>query len=242
MSSYRRLLLVFVAGITPALSAQSVADTPPTQNAVVSGVMLLNAYYNDDLVNDRDVPWLASPRHPITGEPLEALGSTVRQSRITLSGWTSDVLGGTVKGEIDLDFFGTNSENGRNELTPRLRRAVGSITWPHAWVVFGQEALPISPFDPSSLSTVGMPGFTGSGNLSRWMPQLRVGVEAGSALRFGVEAAAVAPRFDGLVSEDTQQPDRAEQTRRPFLQGRLLARWGDESTGGEIGIGGHYGW
>ena len=237
-----RLLFVFAFGITPSLYGQSIGDTQRSQYAKVSGVVLLNAYYNDDLVNDRGVPWLAAPRHPIAGEPLEAVGSTVRQSRITLSGWASDVLGGYFEGELDLDFFGTPSEDTRREPVPRLRRAVGRVSWSHAWLIFGQEALPISPYNPSSFSMVGVPGFTGSGNLSRWMPQVRLGMDVGTTVRFGLEAAVVAPRFDGMLSEDAPQPDVAEQSKRPFVQGRLLTRWGNNSTGGEISVGGHYGW
>ena len=82
----RRLLFVFAFGITPSLTGQSVAETQRSQYAKVSGVMLLNAYYNDDLVKNRDVPWLAAPRHPIIGEPLEALGSTVDSLRATRAG------------------------------------------------------------------------------------------------------------------------------------------------------------
>ena len=38
------------------------------------------------------------------------------------------------------------------------------------------------------------------------------------------------------------QPDIAEQTSRPYLQGRVRARWGDGETQGELNLGGHYGW
>lgn len=241
MRSSRRMLLVFAFGMAPSLAAQDLTEMRRSQCVELAGVVLLNAYYNDDLVNDRDGPWLAFPRHPFAGERLEALGGTIRQSRITLSAWASDVLGGYVEGELDLDFFG-DREGRRREPVPRIRRAVGSVRWSHAWLIFGQEALPISPYDPSSLSMVGVPGFTGSGNLSRWMPQVRLGVDVGSAVRVGIEATAVAPRFDRLLSDPEPEPDRAERSRRPFVQGRLLTRWGNDSTGGEISVGGHYGW
>lgn len=242
MRSSRLLPFVFAFGMTQSLSAQDVADSARGRRAEVSGVMLLNAYYNDDLVNDRDVPLLASPRHPFVGEPLEAPGSTVRQSRITLTGWAYDVLGGYVEGELDFDLWGTRSATGRDEPAPRLRRAVAKIGWSHAWLIFGQEAMLISPLDPSSFATVGVPGFTASGNLSRWMPQVRFGVDAGTGFRLGLEAAVVAPRFNDLLGEEAPQPDPAERSKRPFVQGRLLTRWGDRFTGGELGFGGHYGW
>jgi hypothetical protein len=38
------------------------------------------------------------------------------------------------------------------------------------------------------------------------------------------------------------QPDRAEQSKRPYLQGRLGLRWGQAPAAGEISVGGHLGW
>jgi hypothetical protein len=153
-----------------------------------------------------------------------------------------EVFGASVEGELDLDFFGKQADGSRREPLPRVRRIVGRISWPHAWVLFGQEALPISTVDPSSFSMVSVPGFTGSGNLSRWMPQVRVGTEMGTSLRIGFEVAAVAPRFNNVSDNETPDPDRAELSKRPFVQGRLLTRWGTDDTGGEVSIGGHYGW
>lgn len=212
------------------------------QSAELNGIVLFNAYYNDDLVNDRGVPWLASPRNPFAGDPLEAVGSTISQTRLSVSGWATDVLGGYVEGEIDLDFFAAQSDGDRPKAAPRIRRAVATVRWSHAWLTFGREALLISPFDPSTYSMIAVPGFTGSGNLSRWMPQVRLGADVGGTFRLGIEAAAVAPRFEDLSDDFNQHPDFAEQSKRPFVQGRLLSRWGDHGTGGEIGVGGHYGW
>ena len=221
------ILLVFLLGMVPTLSAQAPADSQTKPRVEISGIALMNAYFNDDLVNDRAVPWLASPRHPFVGEPLEAVGSTVRQSRVVISGWASDVLGGEIEGELDLDFFGTSSENGQRQPIPRLRRAVGKVSWSHAWLIFGQEALPISPYDPTSYSAVAVPGFTGSGNLSRWMPQVRFGVEMGSSAesRFR-RSGGCPPDQQPAGAKNHPNPTPAEQSKRPFLQGRLLTALG----------------
>jgi hypothetical protein len=235
-------LIALVFGFTASLSAQEPTGQSPRESVEISGVLLLNAYYSDDLVNDREVPWLAAPRNPISGERLEALGSTVRQSRIMLRAGAFNVLGGNVEGEVDLDFFGANTDGSRGKPMPRIRRLVGRIEWANAWLLFGQDALPISSLDPSSYSAVSVPGFTGSGNLSRWMPQVRLGLEMGSGLRIGVEAAAVAPRFNNIQDTDSPQPDPAELSKRPFVQGRLLTRWGTDGLEGEVSLGGHYGW
>lgn len=62
------------------------------------------------------------------------------------------------------------------------------------------------------------------------------------ALRLGVQFAALAPNNgDNLGAFDTFA-DAGERARRPFLQGRLRARWGEEERAGEVGIGVHRGW
>ena len=239
MRSSGRLLFVLVVGLASSLQAQPVGLVPSSQGVELSGTFLLNAYYNDDLVNAHEVPWIANPRGPFDNLDYGAPGTTVRQSRVAISAWASDVLGGTADGELELDFFGDRSVGTRPAPSPRLRRVVGRVTWPNAWLMFGQETLPISPYDPSAYSTVSAPGVTASGNLSRWMPQVRAGVAVGSTLQVGLEAAAIAPRFNNILDDENAEPDRAEQSKRPFVQGRLITRWSDI---GEVSVGGHYGW
>jgi len=238
----QQLFVLIALGITTSLSAQQASDRPPRESVEIKGVLLLNAHYSDDLVNDREAPWLAAPRNQMSGERIEALGSTVRQSRVLVAVSATEILGANFEGELDLDFFGTQPGGSRRDPMPRVRRLVGRITWPNAWVLFGQEALPISTIDPSSFSTVSVPGFTGSGNLSRWLPQVRIGMEMGTSLRIGIEGAAVAPRFNNMLDDEPSHPDEAELSKRPFIQGRLLTRWGAGDNGGEISVGGHYGW
>jgi hypothetical protein len=109
----RFLLFVLALGLTQALSAQEATTSPAGRGVEISGVLLLNAYYSDDLVNNRVVPWLASPRNPFGGDPQRAMGSSVRQSRLMLSASTAGVLGATMDGEVDIDFYGTNDANSR---------------------------------------------------------------------------------------------------------------------------------
>ncbi len=208
----------------------------------LKGLVLLNGFYSDHAVTNHDSPWLVSPRSPLATNPPGAASATVRNSRIILLGKASDVLGGEFDAELDLDFYGGAMDGSFGEPRPRIRRAVGTVRWANGWMTFGQERLLISPIDPSSLVMIGVPGFTGSGNLSAWMPQVRFGLEVGYTLRLGIEAAAVAPSYRHLTSADEPNPDRAERTRRPFVQGRLVTRWGNPDAEGELGLGGHYGW
>lgn len=91
---------------------------------------------------------------------------------------------------------------------------------------------------------VGFPEFAGAGNLWLWIPQVRAGLDIAShgATRLGIEAAALAPTSGDPQTAFLTQPDIAERSSRPFLEGRLRARWGEGDSRGEASIGGHYGW
>jgi hypothetical protein len=107
----------------------------------------------------------------------------------------------------------------------------------------GQEDPVFMGVSPVSLASIGTPGFVTAGNIWLWLPQIRVGAEAGDRMRVGAEVAALAPA-SGEPNEltDPDPADLAELSGRPFLQGRVYLRWGERGTGGEVGIAGHLGW
>lgn len=111
-------------------------------------------------------------------------------------------------------------------------------------VFVGQEAPPIVEINPSSLASIGVPEFAGAGNLWLWIPQVRFGVDVSTigATRFGIEVAALAPTSGDAQTAFFTQPDIAERSSRPYVQGRLRARWGSGDTQGELNLGGHLGW
>jgi hypothetical protein len=219
---------------------------PRSKNRVeLSGLVLVNGFFNNGRVNNSDVPQVAD-RPDTTGAPAGHLGGTVRQTQFALTADVPRFAGGSFTGELDLDFFGGQmaTVGGRTWPLLRLRRIRAEIDWPHAWVMFGQEALPIAEINPSSLAQVGVEGFARSGNLWAWIPQVRVGAEMGNVLKVGLEGSVLAPEawdFQGVGVFNTQ-PDRAELSRRPFLEGRARIRWERTDTEGEISLGGHYGW
>ena len=53
---------------------------------------------------------------------------------------------------------------------------------------------------------------------------------------------SLAPTSGDAQTAFFTQPDIAERTSRPYLQGRVRARWGEGETQGELNVGGHYGW
>jgi hypothetical protein len=229
------VVIVFAAGLAP-LAAQE----PPKPTLEFTGLALANAYFNTAPVNNVDVPQFAL----VTPTEASALGGSVRQSRLGLLFTDPDVVAGTFSGELDADFFGDNqTSGGRAFATLRLRRAVGTIAWPHLQLLFGQESPLVSERNPRSLASIGIPEFAAAGNLWLWLPQLRVTAEGGSTLRLAVQAAALAPSV-GPPAADTglTGPDSAERSGRPFFEGRLRLGWGPTDDPSELAIGGHLGW
>jgi hypothetical protein len=210
----------------------------------LGGTVLLNGFYNDARVNNSDVPQFVLPPDPPGGLPAGGLGAAVRQTRLTVFALAPTVLGAALTGELDLDFFGGQqpSSGGRTFPLVRIRRTRADLVWRHAALMVGQEAPLVAEINPTSLAALGFPEFAGSGNLWLWIPQVRVGVSGGGPLRAGIDLAALAPT--GATAQDVffTQPDRAERSARPFLQGRVFARWGDPDDPSEVSAGAHLGW
>ena len=237
-------IILIVLGLTlaiPPLAAQS-----PALDAQLGGLVLMNAFYNSAKVNNSDVPQFVLLPDPPGGPPSSAAGATMRQSRVTLRISVPEWAGGAVTGEFDVDFFGGQqpSTGGRTFPLVRLRRAFAELTWPHVAIFAGQESPPIVGVNPSSLASIGFPEFAGAGNLWLWIPQIRVRgtTDVGGSARLGVEAAALAPTSGDAQTAFLTQPDIAERSSRPYLQGRVRATWGQPGQEGELSFGGHYGW
>lgn len=241
---YRSLTVAAIALIapliTPRLSAQSTGI-----EAHVGGLVLMNAFYNNAKLNNSDVPQFTLPPDPPGGPPASAGGATMRQSRVTVQASVPELAGGALAGELDVDFYGGQqpSTGGRTFPLLRLRRAFAELTWDHAAIFVGQESPPIAAVNPSTLASIGFPEFAGAGNLWLWIPQVRVrGMVDGPGVQLGLEVAALAPTSGDAQTTFLTQPDVAERSSRPYLEGRIDARWGEGAAAGEISLGGHYGW
>jgi len=208
----------------------------------LGGTVLVNGFYNNAKANSSDLPTFVLPPDPPGGLPAPALGGTARQTEITLTVTSPKVLGASFTGLLDADFYGGQLSFARLFPLLHLKRTRAELRWPHAWVMVGQDAPPVSDVNPSSFSARSVPGFTNAGNLWFWIPQLRVGVDAGSAVRIGLEATALAPI--SMENATTFQPDpgRAERSKLPFVESRVIVRWENPQSSGEVGLGGHYGW
>lgn len=209
----------------------------------LSGLVLANAFYNNVKTNNSDVPAFVPPPDA-PGLPASGLGATVRQSQVALTAVVPSLAGGSFTGELDVDFFGGQQPSGGGRTFPliRIRRVRAELTWDNAWLVFGQDGPPIAELNPSSLSQLGLPSFANAGNLWLWIPQARIGAEAGGTVRVGLEASALAPTAGEPQAAFLTQPDRAERSGRPAAEGRVRVRWDAPKTGGELSLGGHVGW
>lgn len=223
------------------------AQRPDVLTVRLHGTVLMNAFYNDAAVSAEDLPLTASPA-TAGGLPTGQLGATVRQTRLIATADQDNVAGGQLHGELDLDFYGGGQASGfgRYSPLPRIRRAFGEIDWPRSTLLVGEEAPPISDVNPRSLAAIGFPGFSGSGNLWLWIPQIRYEVDlaGGDGFRPGIGVALLAPTAAGPAAADSQvnlPPTIAERSGRPNIEARLTGRWGG-SDGGLVSIGGHYGW
>jgi hypothetical protein len=219
---------------------------PPAQQRTIelTGFALVNGFFNNARVNTSDVPQFAE-NDPIG---LGAVGGTIRQTRLGVLLAEPNVLGGDFAGELDVDFFGGQqaSSGGRTFPLLRLRRAVATVTWqsvrPTIQLLIGQEAPLVAERSPRSLASIGFPDFAGAGNLWLWIPQVRVSAEVGTTLRVTLQGAVLAPGTGAAQGGFATQPDSAERTGRPSLQGRVRVAWGPTDDPSEIAFGGHAGW
>jgi hypothetical protein len=234
------LSLALILAAAPAFAQR------PEMETELHGLVLLNGFVNSDGVNNSDVPQFVLPPPPPGGLPASAAGGTVRQSRLTARATLPDFARGRLSGELDVDFFGGQqpSTGGRTFPLLRIRRAVAEFARGRFTLLVGQESPPIVEISPSSLASIGVPEFAGAGNLWLWIPQVRADVDLvlAGALRLGLEAAALAPTSGDAQTAFFTQPDIAERSSRPYLQGRVRARWGAGDSQGEVNLGGHLGW
>lgn len=222
------------------VTAQQPASPPPKRTVEFTGTVLMNGFYNSARTNNSDVPTFADS----DAVGVKGASGTLRQTRLGALVTDPDVLGGSFSGEIDVDFFGGQQPAAGNRTFPllRLRRAIATVQWTHLQLMLGQEVPLVAERNPRSLAGVGVPDFTSAGNLWLWIPQMRVSAEYGYTLRLAIQGAVLAPISGAIQGASATQPDSAERTARPYLQGRVRLGWGPSDDPSEVAIGGHVGW
>lgn len=244
-----------IALLRQQLAAQAASATQSQSRARfdIGGRVLVNGFLNSRGVNNVDVPQFARPDAQAGPRP-GGLGAAIRQTTLSGTAFVPRVLGATFTGDVNVDFYGGQqaSPGGRHFPLLRLRTARGALRWRDVEVMVGQDGPMVSAIEPVSVAAVGVAEFGTAGNLWIWLPQVRVtaeravtagrGPQGDGALRIGIQGAVLAPNNGDAVGLFDTGVDAAERSKRPFLQARLRARWGEEDRAGEIGIGVHRGW
>jgi hypothetical protein len=229
------------------LQGQGAVRSRSRHTLEVTGQVLVNAFYNSAKTNNSDVPVYADTLNPtvdLAGLPTRNLGAAVRQTRLGLSLSDIQAIGAIVSGTVQVDFYGgqQQSTGGRTYPLPRLRVAAARLDWAHIGLLIGQDALVIAPVNPVSFASFATPLFASSGNLWFRAPQVRLTAETSWSAHLGVQAAALAPLQPVAQGVLLTQPDSAERSGRPSVEGRLYLAWGDGETASEVGVGAHLGW
>ena len=227
-----------------AAQAQSAVQSRLQNRVEISGLILVNGFYDGAKFNNADVPQWVARAQDTTGLPNSSIGGVLRQTRLGITVRPGRVLGGELSGDLQMDFYGGGDDvdaNGRLVSPPRIRTANVRLDWPHIGLLVGQEKALVSPQSPVSFAAIGYPDFAGAGNLWAWIPQARVTLETGRAFRVGVQAAALDPLWDPGAA-NTSAPDLGERSGRPAVEGRAYVDWGNEETESTIGVGAHRGW
>ena len=243
-----------------ATESQSTVHTRSRLQLDLTGMIITNAFYTSGRATSVDVPLVALA--PSNATETDAFGATVRQTRLGGVVTVSQVLGGSFIGDLEIDFFG-GVQNGPGDRRlfpePRLRTTTATLRWSRTDLMVGSDVPLVSRLTPISVAAIGIPEFSGSGNLWNWLPQIRVTQRvattpvANTTLRWFVQGSAMAPFAGAQYPGDPDLEDAGERSGRPALEARLSARWGDTTStgatdatigesGGEIGIGVHHGW
>ena len=187
----------------------------------ITGMLLFNAFSNS---GSEDAEGVYSDL--LTGP--ERSGATLRQTQLGLKFHGPQIPGGgSVYGDLAMDFFSGSSYPGGNWL--RIRRGVITLDWQNRSLTVGQDKPLISPRSPNSLAEVGVPALAGAGNLWTWLPQVRYE----ERIRLG-EGSGITPQIalmqtgESYASVLPEYSKTLEQS-RPGVEGRLAFwhKWDD---------------
>jgi hypothetical protein len=149
-----------------ATESQSTVHTRSRLQLDLTGRILTNFFLTTGRVNNLDVPGTALA--PSNVPESDALGVTVRQSRLGAVLTVDGVLGGSFVGDFEMDFFGgVQSAPGDRRLfpEPRMRTTTARLRWSHTELMAGSDVPLVSELNPVSLAASGIPLFSGTGNL-----------------------------------------------------------------------------
>ena len=224
--------------------ASSAVQSRSRASLEFSGRIIANAFYNKGRANNFDVPQVAVVQ--AAGYQDRSSGGTLRQTMLSLSAQGMKLWGADASAYLETDFFGgqQNAPGDRPDFPePRIRIARATLRWANAELMVGQDVPLITPVEPMSTASTGFPTFARAGNLWFWLTQVRGTIETSGKVRWGLQAALLAPWSGGdMIAGDADGGDIGERQRLPQIEMRVRARWGEEEMRGEIGVGVHQAW
>ena len=209
----------------------------------ISGIVLMNAFSNQGVVDNIDLPELAYGRLP--GNSGGSFGATLRQSQIGFEVFGPEVAGARTRADLQLDLAGgfPVEPNGVNSGLMRIRTATMRMDWENTSVVAGQDGLFFSPNSPTSFASLAEPALSYAGNLWSWVPQIRVerrfAVGEGSTLL--VQGGILDPvSGEPPLNGPYRGPGPGEASRQPAYATRVA--WTHDISGQplRLGVGGYY--
>ena len=184
--------------------AQVKVEAAQRMPVTLTGMVLFNSFLNSGASGGAQNPLMAAPSNNVSGG-----GASLSQSIIGLRFQGPRVLGGQVRGSLDLDLWGGTASS-LNHLV-RMRVASLEVDWKNSTLMVDQDKPLIAPRDPDSLAQVAFSPLTDAGNLWLWSPQVRfeqrfamgdnAGVKAqASVYETSEPAASAGPQFQSTLS------------------------------------------
>jgi hypothetical protein len=209
----------------------------------LSGLVLFNASSTRGSVNEQDVPMLAEPQSP--GTSGGSISATMRQTLVNVDIFGPEFAGARTSANLQFDFFGgfPYTQDGAAMGIARFRVGKAKLDWDKWSLTIGQDKPFISPNSPTSLATIGTPGFGYSGDLWTWTPQIVAERRwAPSDTVMAKTQFGVLDPFNGSYAGYTssRNPEPGERSRTPAISARQSIEFGSGSDKSSIGFGGYF--
>jgi hypothetical protein len=206
------------------------------------GTLLFNAFSNDSLNNNEDVPLFAGKQGTDATGGDKNFGMTARQTRMGMS-YENTVGDAKVSGVFEFDLFGGSSTlpNGIGFDLFRARLAYGRIDWTNFSLEAGQDWSVFAPLNPTTYAGYATPDMASSGNLFARIPQIRAQFrhQLSDSSRLSLDLAATDPNIGDNPStvSEARTAGIGERGRLPGAESRLA--WSKDG-GPAFGLSAHY--
>jgi hypothetical protein len=207
------------------------------------GMVLFNAFVNDGVVDQPDLPTTALYR--TSGKSHGSVGAGLRQTMLDFEGTGPSLWNGRLSADLSMDFFAGVTAGNLGTPTGIARMRTAGITWEskNDLLRFGYDGPLISPLSPTSLATVAQPALAWSGNLWTWAPQMRwkhtfaLTEDRDVGFEFGLYDP-VYTAVGQIEAERSISP--GEAARQPGYEARFSYRAGKDNRALQVGVAGYY--